>query len=1155
MSIPSGFTPEQRARIDRVAGEAISRPVGERAAFVAAQCSGDEAVRVEVLAILAHVEDTEQSEFLKSPAELPTMGSAAEFAPTISSAGKGLSEAPPTHIGRYRIFSKIGEGGFGVVYMAEQREPVQRKVALKIIKLGMDTKQVIARFEQERQALALMDHPHIAKVLDAGATESGRPYFVMELVSGDPITEYCDRNSLSIHDRLSLFIQVCQAVQHAHAKGIIHRDIKPSNILVSTHDGRPHARVIDFGIAKATAARLTEKTFFTEHRQLIGTPQYMSPEQAEASLDIDTRTDVYSLGVLLYELLTGVTPFDARSLRSAAFAEIQRIIREVEPSKPSTRLSTLKDTLAGVAARRQIEPRRLSSIVRGDLDWIVMKALEKDRSRRYETANGFAMDIQRHLAGEAVVAAPPSAVYQLQKFVRRNRGVVVAATLVAAALILGMVGTSIGLVRAEAQRKLAESARADEAVQRRLAEQERDRAVEAERKEREQRSLAEKREKEAARIAEFQASMLSKTDVETMGRGIRSDFRSQVEAGLHSRFVDADGGQMRKMSEAEIAAALLRFDEAVAPANPTDVARHSIDVNFLSPAVEASRKDFVDQPLVEASLLSTLGSIFLSLDLHREGEALYRRALELRKGALGNEHTLVANSMGNVANALLLKGEHDAAEPFYRGSLEIHSKLSGPESSNAATSMSEMAKLLRAKGEYAEAEKMLRRALEIHRRALGNESIEVASDISTLALVLANRGDLAGAETLHREALTLERKLYGENHPGVALGMVNLAELLRQRGNLTEAEALMRDALAMQRRMHGEVHSEVAVALNNLAAALFSKGDYDAAEPPYREAMATFRKILGDEHLQVSIAMNNLGLLLQRKGNYNEAELLFRQSLAMRRRLLGNGHDMVATSALALGDLLREKRDYTGAEVHYREATSIFERLLGREHINVALCMNNLGFMLYEKGDFAASEPLLRDALAILRKQLGLDHSFVGACLNNLAMVVEDKGDPAAAEPLYRESLAIRRKSLGNEHPEVATGLSNLGLLLHSRGADAEAEPLYREAMSILEKRLPKGHVDTTMVQSSLGAVLTALKKFDEAEGLLTKAWQAFSDSETTSPRNREVCQKRIIKLYEARESAEPGKGYDRKAADWREKLYAWQATTRPATTGPAAGS
>ena len=441
---------------------AIESP-SEREAYLRGACGNDVALRSKVEALLAA--DVEAGSFLASAGN---EGDATIVAAPHEQAG--------AMIGRYKLLQPIGEGGFGVVWMAEQKEPVKRRVALKIIKLGMDTKQVIARFEAERQALAMMAHPNIATVLDAGATETGRPYFVMELVKGIPITEYCDQNNLTVHQRLDLFKLVCAAVQHAHQKGIIHRDIKPSNVLVTLHDGKPVPKVIDFGIAKATNAELTEKTLFTEHRQMVGTPQYMSPEQAEMSgLDIDTRSDIYALGVLLYELLTGTTPFDPKRLREAGLNEIQRIIREEEPHKPSTRLSTL-DTLPLIAAHRGIEPRKLGLQIRGDLDWIIMKALEKDRTRRYDTAAGFAADVQRHVADEPVLAGPPSAGYRLRKFVRRNRTGVMTACAVLALLLAGIAGTTWGLFREQAvkqaesqQREIAEQKTTEAQVNLKLA--------------------------------------------------------------------------------------------------------------------------------------------------------------------------------------------------------------------------------------------------------------------------------------------------------------------------------------------------------------------------------------------------------------------------------------------------------------------------------------------------------------------------------------------------------------------------------------------------------------------------------------------------------------------------------------------------------------
>ncbi len=380
---------------------------------------------------------------------LALSGQAAE-APVIEQAGD--------RIGRYKLLEKIGEGGYGVVYMAEQTEPIRRRVALKIVKLGMDTRQVIARFEAERQALALMDHPNIAKVLDAGATDTGRPYFVMELVRGIRITDYCDEQNLSTRERLDLFIQVCQAVQHAHQKGIIHRDLKPSNVLVTELDGTPVPKVIDFGIAKATGQQLlTDKTLFTAFQQFIGTPAYMSPEQARMSgADVDTRSDIYTLGVLLYELLTGHVPFEKKDFLQAGLDEMRRVIREKEPPKPSTRLSSLSaGDLTTVAKRRHAEPPRLIHLVRGDLDWIVMKCLEKDRARRYETASGLAQDLARHLNNEPVTAAAPGAAYRVGKFIRRHRYGFATASALLLLLIAGVVVSMWQMVRARAAERQA----------------------------------------------------------------------------------------------------------------------------------------------------------------------------------------------------------------------------------------------------------------------------------------------------------------------------------------------------------------------------------------------------------------------------------------------------------------------------------------------------------------------------------------------------------------------------------------------------------------------------------------------------------------------------------------------------------------------------
>ncbi len=1011
--------------------EALDLAPAARAAFLERACAGDAALRARVAELLEVFEGAG-----------PFLG-----APTVVGAGQsGPAEGPGTIIGRYKLLQLIGEGGFGSVFMAEQTEPVARRVALKIIKLGMDTRQVIARFEAERQALAMMDHPHIARVLDAGATETGRPYFVMELVKGEPVTAYCDKNSLTIRERLDLFAQVCQAVQHAHTKGVIHRDLKPGNILVSTQDGRPHAKIIDFGIAKATERRLTEKTLFTEMRQLIGTPEYMSPEQAEGSLDIDTRTDVYSLGVLLYELLTGATPFDPKRLRSAAYAEVQRIIREEEPEKPSTRLSHAAEALPSVAAQRRVEPARLGPLVRGDLDCVVMKCLEKDRARRYETTSGLAADILRHLAGEPVSAVPPSAAYKVRKFVRRHRVGVLASAAIALALVLGVIGTTGGLVWALRERDRAES----EATRARLAEQEQGR--ERSRAD-EQRALAVRRAEEIRQVADFQSRMLRGLNPESMGHTIMLTLRDQVGAGLERQWI-GEWPDRRLRTPEEVQAGLAAFDQAVSPGHPVDVARRVMDEHVLRRAAETLEEQFPDQPLVLAQLHHAIGRAYLDLGLYDEAEAHLRSALALRAREIGHDHADVAESLNSVGLVLQERGDYTGAESLIRDGLQMRRSVFGPDHADVAMSLSNLASCLINRGDYAAAEPLVRESLDIRRRVLGDENPDVATSLNNLARCRSERGDLAGAEALYRQALPMLRRTLGEENGDVASCLNNFGGVLREMRDYARAEPILREALSLHRKVFGSEHRLVALSLNNLALCLKEAGRHAEAEPLYRESLAMRRSLLGDKHPDVASSLNNLGMLLTDAGRYTEAEPLLREALALWRELYGDRHATVARALHNLGVLLLSKGDYSAAEPLLREGLDLRRELLGNDHEDVGTSLRRLSQTLAAQAEYDEAERLLREALALRRRQFGGAHAVVVAHLNNLAELLRKRGELKGAEPFFREALAMARDLHGNEHPQVVSCLSNLGSLYFERAEYGAAEPLLREALALRRRLL-----------------------------------------------------------------------------------------------------
>ena len=754
-----------------------------------------------------------------------------------------LTECPGTLIGPYKLLEQIGEGGMGIVYMAEQQKPVRRRVALKIIKLGMDTKQVVARFEAERQALALMDHSNIARVFDAGATDSGRPYFVMELVRGIPITDFCDQNNVPVRERLELFVQVCLAVQHAHQKGIIHRDIKPSNVLVTRYDDQPVVKVIDFGIAKATQSRLTEKTLFTEFHQLIGTPTYMSPEQAGMSdLDVDTRSDIYSLGVLLYELLTGSTPFDIKSLLNVGYAEIQRVIREVEPPRPSTRLSTMGSTLPSLATLRHTDPNQLTKLVRGDLDWIVMKALEKDRLRRYDTAASLSADIERHLSGEAVLAAPPTVRYRTRKFILRNKGAVLAGVLLTSSLLLGIVGFAWQAYRAAEQRDLAVA------------------STEAQKAERRKSDL----------INQFLQQSLQSADP---SQGGSQDMK--VSVLMLKAVKDLDAGIFKDQPDVEAGLRLTLADILYSNGHSGDA------LPLAQKALEIYRQtNSGDSPEIARSLDA------VALALHDAKPDAAVQELRIWQDVLALQGPEIIKSLDTVDPAMR-DAEPDAAVLellIGQEALAIRRRLFPAGHPDVTNSLTDVATTLRSMSQFKRAEPLLREALEMDRRLSRGDDRNVARDLDNLALVLVDLQHPQEALSYAQDALAMRRRLFTGQHPDVAQSLISLVLVQRALGHAHESLVPAREALAVRQQCFPEDHILVAKAMDNLSSVFVELGRFQEAEPGFRDAVAMYNRIYPGDHPRKAVLMSDLAECLGKLGKKPEALDLAQQASQMASR-------------------------------------------------------------------------------------------------------------------------------------------------------------------------------------------------------------------------------------------------------------------------------
>jgi eukaryotic-like serine/threonine-protein kinase len=860
-----------------------------------------------------------------------------------------------TSIGPYVLVRKLGEGGMGQVWLAEQTAPVKRQVALKLIKGGLYDSAVIQRFESERQSLAVMNHPAIAKVFDAGTTKDGQPYFVMEFVDGPPITRYCDNKKLKIRERLELFIKVCDGVRHAHQKAIIHRDLKPSNILVVEVDGKATPRIIDFGVAKAISPQAgAEQTQFTEMGALVGTRGFMSPEQADPNvLDVDTRTDVYSLGVVLYVLLTGMLPFDSDGGKKKPIDEMLRQLREEDPPSPSTKVNTEKETATAAAERRGTDKKQLGKSLQGDLDWITMKAVERDRARRYGTPSELAADIERYLENRPVVARPASTSYRLKKYVQRHRIGVVTAFGAAVLLVLFAVTQSLQLRRTT---------------------RERDRAN---------------------RITDFMTTMF-KVSNPSEARGNTITAREVLDKASR----DIDTGLTE---DPELKARLMYTMGKVYLSLGLD----SNALSLLERALDIQRHVLGSEHLETLESAASIGKALRYQGRYPEAENLERQTLEIQRRLLGQRHPNTLTSISDLANTLFSEGRYPEAEKLQRETLQIRRDVLGPQHADTLSSMHELGITLTKEGHYADAEKLQREVFDVQRSVLGPDHPETLAAMNGLGNIMLLEVRIAEAEELYREEVTLRRRVQGPENSDTLVAMGNFANALSEGGHYVEAEKLQREAVDIDTRILGPEHPQTLMAMENLSFTLGNENRFADAESLQRQIIAIGRRVLGPEHSDVLETMNGLAGNLQREGRYAEAEKLERETLDTERRVLGPEGPETLESMYNLGDTLESEGHHTEAEKLQRETLSIVSRVFGPTHPNTLSVMTNLGETLEKEGQYGEAEKLQRGTLDNVRRIYGADAPQTVDALRALAICLSYEKRYEEAKPLFAEALQI----------------------------------------------------------------------------------------------------------------------------------------------------